>query len=345
MYIGSVDEGVNCYIGNTAPNKSVIITGRSGEGKSCRENIIELDAAEKGDTIICIDTSQNHQEAYLLSSIKERYCNRVNRIDGVEMGLNLHLLEPISYDGKTESLFNVISSNVTLLGSGLSLGVRQQAALRTVIGEAIQIQKRLGCDETEALIMAFESDERDIKRQEVYQKLWTVLHSRVFRNGTKKILGGMVNIIDLKGLEPRAAELVSEIVVGYLWRMVFNIGIPKEWGRVTIVIDEFQHFKLGNASTIRTILREGRRFGLGVILSTQTLNIFPKDVVVMLMQSATHLIFKPTDAEIQEVAKSIDPKRVSYWRKVLEGLKIGECIAIGAKNVSGCEITRPLKLR
>ena len=83
---------------------------------------------------------------------------------------------------------------------------------------------------------------------------------------------------------------------------------------------------------------------MNLLLGTQTLDVFPPETVSLLNQSATQLYFRPSANEITKIARRIDSERPSYWSAKLRSLRVGECIAVGAKEVCGHEISRPLVL-
>lgn len=56
-------------IGEGSPNNSVLMTGISGSGKTCRMNQIELDAALHGKTVIILDLNQTHEYKQIFTSI------------------------------------------------------------------------------------------------------------------------------------------------------------------------------------------------------------------------------------------------------------------------------------
>ena len=59
MLIGYLNNKA-CKISPSSPNRSALISGISGIGKSCWQNFIELNEAKSGNTVIVIDYSQNH---------------------------------------------------------------------------------------------------------------------------------------------------------------------------------------------------------------------------------------------------------------------------------------------
>lgn len=81
-----------------------------------------------------------------------------------------------------------------------------------------------------------------------------------------------------------------------------------------------------------------------VLMATQTLDIFSKDVVAMLNQMANRLVFRPPTSEIYRLAKFIDSKTCEMWTEKLGGLHVGESIGLGDFVVEGQEIRHPIQL-
>lgn len=345
MYLGKC-EGLDCIVSPVAPNSSVLITGQSGSGKSCRQNQIELAEVQSGKTIIVLDISQNHNEKDIYNPISNKYKRYLNRIDATKDGIGINLLSPISnQQGQSESYVNFVNSNVYAFSSARRMGVGQQAILREAIEMAIASKnKNHNLSDEDALRMAFSEKKKNTKWQVVYQRLWTILNCGVLRSGEKHIYGQKINILDLSGLDILSAETVAEAVLSYFWRMAYNHGFPKDFGKVTIVVDEFQHLSVKAHSALSMILREGRKFGLTLLLTTQSLNTFSNAELSMIKQAATHLCFRPVDNELTQIAKMIDPSKKEYWRSKLMGLKRGQCLGVGSLDVNGNSIQRPLLL-
>lgn len=344
MYIGKC-EGKSCNIASDSPNDSIIITGISGSGKSCRQNQIELETVKNGDTVLVIDASKNHLEKDIFFKIQDVYFEKVNRINVEDDGLGLNLLTPLKNSkGKMESAHNLIFSAVSMLSATQRFGVRQQALLRSAIEQAIIVKNKCKCTDSEALEMVFTSHMKSVEWLEMYQRLWGLLESGILRDCTKVVEPQKINIIDFAGFDISFSEKVAEMVLINLWRYASGSFLEEKYGRFIVVIDEFQHCDLGKNSILRTILREGRKFGLNLMLVTQSLEIFTPPIKAMLGQMATHLCFKPAENEIMKQARMINPERAREWREKLVNLKVGECIAIGDKEVAGVKISRPLKL-
>ena len=102
---------------------------------------------------------------------------------------------------------------------------------------------------------------------------------------------------------------------------------------------------LGKKSAIMQMLREARKYGVNLILATQTFASFSKDTMSVLNQAAMKLYFRPAMNEMKKLAKQIDdinPERVSL---MLKRLKIGESVAIGDLEVGGRSIERAIVVK
>lgn len=345
MYIGKC-SGYDCYVSETSNNRSVIITGQSGSGKSCKINQMELKEILNGNTVIVIDYSQNHREQDIFQAVRKEYLPYSHRIDAVKDGLGMEILSPIVNDqGAHESFINLVNSNVRAFSSSQQMGIRQQAIIREVVEAGIKLKKQNpDLSEEEILKKIFLSDTENALYQIVYQKLWTVLNCNALRTGIKHLEAKTINIVDLSSLDMLSSEILAEIILAYLWRIVYHGGFPNCYGNVTVVLDEFQHCSIRKDSTLRIMLRESRKFGLGLILATQSLGIFSSEELSMLHQTATHLYFRPIDSDIVKCAKAIEPSKIAVWREKLKKLKRGECIAVGTLEANGHVIAHPLKL-
>ena len=71
-----------------------------------------------------------------------------------------------------------------------------------------------------------------------------------------------------------------------------------------IVLDEIQNLSLQDGSPVDKILREGRKFGMGLIAATQSFSGV-KQSLSTLNQAACKLYFRPADNEMAECGKQL----------------------------------------
>lgn len=102
----------------------------------------------------------------------------------------------------------------------------------------------------------------------------------------------------------------------------------------TVLLDEFQNLDIRAGSALSGMLREGRKFGLSVILSSQFISNYRKTEIETLMQVGNILLFKPTENDLKFSAKLIASYNVSAWIKILDGLRIGEAVLKGSYYIN-----------
>lgn len=141
----------------------------------------------------------------------------------------------------------------------------------------------------------------------------------------KSVSDKIVTILQLSKIpiEPRMkfAELILEII----WDLEQREGVYQR-----IVLDEIQHLDCGRSKALSVMMREGRKYGLGLMLSTQFMETTKdRDKKETLMQAANILFFKPTLGATRSMARLIDVENVEEWREILEHLQVGECVLKG----------------
>ena len=345
MFLGMCQFS-ECRVSGKAPNNSVCITGLSGSGKTSRMHVMELDAVKNGNTVLIIDIGQTHSQERIFKKIREEYLEYANYIYAVCDGLGLDLLRPMkNISGGEELSVNHINSVVQSFSSSCEMGVQQQAILREAVIDAMDFQsKNPQMSESEALIAAF-MRKRSVRWDGVYQKLWTVLNCNALRPSVCKIMSQRINIISFSELDMLSGEILAEVVLSWVWRVIYNNILPRGYGELVIVLDEFQHISMKKDAVLRTFLREGRKFNVSLILGTQTLSVFSSEVVSVLSQVATRLYFRATPEEVGKIARRIGASEIAFWKDKLVTLQVGECIALGMFEVANVESERPLILR
>lgn len=232
-----------------------------------------------------------------------------------------------------------ISEIADLLLSAMKAGDRQKGTLRQAIKWALKNRKKFGSD-FEAIEMGLEEIGTE-KALGVRDKIWPLLKCDIFRESVKEIQKGKINIISFEGIDSDLKVVLSEVFLKNLWK---EAQIMKT-NKITIVIDEFQHLLLSKKSMIVQLLTEGRKYGLDVILATQSLARFSKDTLVAINQAAVRLYFRPALNETKTLALQIDGLNVERTILMLKQLKIGESVAIGNLEFAGRHMDRPIVIK
>ena len=93
-----------------------------------------------------------------------------------------------------------------------------------------------------------------------------------------ELLQGVV-VLDLSGFDSDVQDLIVAITLDLFYSQMQTMGSSKTDGALRqatkfILVDEADHFMRQDFPSLRKILKEGREFGVGTILSTQFLDHF-----------------------------------------------------------------------
>jgi DNA phosphorothioation-dependent restriction protein DptH len=140
-----------------------------------------------------------------------------------------------------------------------------------------------------------------------------------------------VNVVQLKGLAREIQRLVTEFVLWDLWDHAQNSGNKNR--PLPIVLDEIQNLDHSSDSPIDKMLREGRKFGIALMLATQTTSNFNAEQRDRLFQAGHKLFFKPADTEIDRFTDILSKATLGVsraaWAERLTRLEKGQCWSLG----------------
>lgn len=327
-YIGVLQNGTEVRISPDSPNKSIVISGLCGTGKSQRICDMEQNIIADGGTVIALDLDGSHYTA-----------SGANIISAREDGINLNFLDTKILNRPSDVISEYISETANLLLCMTRAGDRQRGILRTAILWALENRGGFSSD-----FSAIEAGLEEIgteKALEVRDKIWLLLRCLVFRESPKKIMKRAINVLSFEGFDSDLKMVIVEIFLRNLWK---EARIEKS-NQITLVIDEFQNLMLSKKSAIMQMLREARKYGVDLILATQTFASFSKDTLSVLNQAAVKLYFRPAMNEVKKLAKQIDDINPEQVILMLKRLKIGESVAIGDLEVGGRHIERAIVVK
>lgn len=339
MYVGTVNKKI-CRTSPESPNQSVCLIGLSGSGKTSRLNLMEYMHITEGGTVIVLDVNMSHSNDRIFRNIREEYLHAANRISLLRDGLGDGLLQPLSSENEQEQFVLSVNAAVQALSSAQNMGTRQISVLRRAVIEAMRLRKKFKTD-AEALEFALEEQD-DETGDIVHEKLWTLLNCGALKPAEKKIQEGKINILDFSGADSITQSSLAEIFLTNLWRRVRSSDAFSAKKNLAIVLDEFQNLSLRKDAVLPDLLREGRKFGINLLLATQSLEIFSKGKLAMLNQTATKLYFRQTQHEARRISKELYIEKTDAWARTLVSLRVGEAIAVGDFCVEGLKVCHPI---
>ncbi|WP_343083959.1 ATP-binding protein [Blautia producta] len=327
-YIGQIMGGKNVKISVNSPNQHIVISGISGSGKSVRIADIEKNIIKDGGTIIEIDINGTSKPVTNVAS---------QRISAFEDGLNVSLLDTSQINLGRETKSNLIQYVLETICPRQMHGTCQRAAVHRAIEYAIQNRYEYS-SEMEALAAGLKL-QNDVSAQGAFDHLCPILEGNIFRSSTKYIKNGVINNISLQGFNSKTQKRIVEIFLNAMWRKIRTDKIyNRKW---TLVVDEFQNLDV-SGSVLFQMLTEGRKYGLNLILATQTLTIFSKKELSIINQAASKLFFRQGRTDLRVVSALIDSTNKEKWMETLSNLRVGQAIVTGELEIGSKPIMRPI---
>jgi hypothetical protein len=140
-------------------------------------------------------------------------------------------------------------------------------------------------------------------------------------------------ILQLSEYSEQLRKFLTLMFSELLWLESKNRKSPHKFD--TILFDEFQFLPIKTGSALALFLREGRKYDVGVILSTQYISTYTPDELEVLLQVANLLVFRPNDKDLKFSAKILDHEHPHLWTPLLKKLEIGQAILKGNYTIKG----------
>lgn len=178
------------------------------------------------------------------------------------------------------------------LSKAFGLGVKQENTLRNVIMDAYASK---GIDKKDSStwgntpptlndVYELYINRDDFKEDSLFAAFSSLIDFEIFEPDASKtqnlfdLIQG-VTVIDLSGYDPSIQNLVVAITLDLFYSQMRAYGSSKFEGdyrqlNKMILVDEADNFLSKNFASLKNILKEGREFGVGTILSTQLLSHF-----------------------------------------------------------------------
>ena len=178
------------------------------------------------------------------------------------------------------------------LAKAFGLGIKQETLLRDLIMEAYEkrgiIKNKPDTWDNPAPTLKDVYDiyvnREDLKEDSLYAAFSNLIDFEIFEpdpHETKSLfeLIDGVTVIDLSGYDPDIQNLVVAITLDLFYSQMQAYGHSGVQGNLRqlnkmILVDEADNFLSKDFETLKKILKEGREFGVGTILSTQLLSHF-----------------------------------------------------------------------
>lgn len=337
--LGNTKKGYEVYRSEFANNQHMVATGESGTGKSTTMALNVLENAKVGERTIVINWRNCFNPQMLMPEIYEEYRKYAKRID-VAKGMELNLFERMrDSNGNLETAKNVIERVTTMLKIAVDLSPTQEST----VYEAVEDTYCRGLYEEDGIqiIVDWLQQQDKAVASNAAAKLRCICGNNLFRAGDFLDDHPIIEL-DLNGLEYDVQLKVVKFLMDYLLRMA-NKGLFLEDG-LNVFLDEAQNMDFCEGSTLFSMINEGRKLNLRLMLAAPSIISSAKKGMSVVTQCGTQLYFAPLRKERRMIAEMIDPQKTDKYVFALSRLDKGEFIACGRFNVNDKEVLGPIPL-
>ncbi|HQM02003.1 MAG TPA: hypothetical protein PLH98_15845 [Ruminococcus flavefaciens] len=292
------------------PTAHLMITGKSGQGKTTFITKSVQLLAEKGEQVIIFDFSQSYSNN-----------NELLPISNICTKIPLNPLNPHINEEKS-SYINRIHRN---LSGCFKLSQATSIKLKKLLNETYSDKIGIDADAFKENASAALTEVADFISN---------FYTKSSNNNTwQSILGEnnitIISINDSIGDYEKTTE--------FLLQDFYNYKQTTDNSRVFLVVDEIQNLIRNDTNAIITILSQGRDKGIGLIMSTQSFKTIPAKYRSMFLQSGMSIYFQPEITAVDIIAKNIHADSAEKnVAEVLKKLHVGEFLAYGSmENIDG----------
>lgn len=323
-------------------NKHLVLTGKSGSGKTVEMQKIITQLVANGCTTLAFDFHDIFADDQIFQKYTAAWHEQMECFDAYEDGISFPYLTPLHHkDGFKEDQLTVLHALTEILSSGLQFGSRQTAYLFEAITKLCSVESfRLQGISALDHILAQYDDSVAIR---VRQKLRPITARNIFRDGRLFIKESRLNILRLSHFDLTTQLIAVEIALSVIWRYAIAGAFKDK--PLYIAIDECQNLSTAPHSTFLNLLDEGRKYGVNLLLSTQLLHNHGKRLLEQhLLQASSLLLFRPADCDVGIIARRIEPSAVHIWQDQLRTLQCGEFVLVGDYEIGSMHFNTPLKI-
>lgn len=300
-------------------NDHVLISGTSGTGKTFLDVRLMEKACREDKNVLAIDQSSSFSK----SELSKQKCSILDKIiyrDPFDEALFLEL------SPQTPEQAGQLIAAALMEALGIGSSYNQKRILVDACTKLLTEENKICFPALISLLDLYQdkrtlNDDTRSNMKRLLNRLSTfetVRNIVVTTSDYVLLRDPSVEILQLSGFPPLQRGPLASFLLALIWNETHTQGTPSY---DVIVFDEFQNFSLEESSSLYAILREGRKFGIQAILSTQYLSAFSVDAQNALQQAATTFFFRPTAKDLGKISKLIDEENTADWRKILHRLE------------------------
>jgi len=249
---------------------------------------------------------------------------------------------PLSLFGDTPMLpIHTAAGFSETMAKAYGLGKKQQLKLENIILDAYELSGIKPEDPstwkrpapTIENIWDLFLDQEKVEEDSLYAALSKLARFKIFETDPEKMMSlyelvDGVTVIELAGYPTEVQNLIVALTLDLFYSQMQKLGKPEVQGDFRqvsklILVDEADNFMSQNFSSLRRILKEGREYGVGVILSTQDITHFKtneNDYSAYILSWIVHRVSQIKNQDIKSIFNKDDKADQEQLMKSIRGL-------------------------
>ncbi len=340
IFLGATDQGRDIFREFGHPeltNRHLLIFGKSGAGKTYAIQTLLFEFALAGQNAVIVDYTEGFLPLHLETVFKETANPATFLAKQQPLPIN-----PFRKQAKIIEGFDPIPDTSHAVGGRVAsvidsvysaIGEKQSAVLMETIAEGL---------DREGESFGFSSLLEDLKEKDSSaaapaNKISPLVRENLFSGSSAGNWQTLyenrvqrVSVLQLAGVNRLVSRIATEFILWDLYDYASNSGSKDR--PLPVVLDEIQNLDHRLDSPLGKALTEGRKFGLSLVLATQTLSNLKAEERDRLFQASHKLFFKPAETEVKEYAKILEQsssEKAEVWISRLNRLNKGECYSLG----------------
>lgn len=324
------------------PNRHILVFGASGTGKTYLIQALMCELAKLGRNTLVFDYTQGFTKNQLEQTVIDKlnptqHAIRVKPLEVNPFRKQVSYIDDLAIEDDPATIASRVSG---VFDEVYQLGDQQRSALYSAIRDGVtangnDFTLRDMIDELEDIKL--NGGPSALAAASVISKILPFVDTNPFGRERPESWehlfmdeNSRVHIIQLASFVKNTARLITEFsLIDLYW---YYRGHGKQSKPRIIVLDEIQNLSHKLESPLGQFLTEGRKFGISLILATQTLSNLEKEERDRLFQASHKIFFRPADTEIKAFAQILadaTDRKADEWIPMLSSLKRGECYSLG----------------
>ncbi|MGF2616347.1 ATP-binding protein [Rossellomorea aquimaris] len=320
-------------------NRHILISGKSGVGKTYFMQCMLLELASNNISSIIFDYTDGFKKSKLEPEFKDYLGDKVEQF---HIQLKQFPVNPFKKNQKEidEDLFKEeentdVAERMKSVFSAVYKGMGDQQA-NAIYRATMKGLEKYG----DKMSLKFLREELEADGSSNAKTVLAKIEPLIDRNpfdaeseynwGTHRGKEGIVFIVQLSGFTREVQLIVTEFILWDLWN--YNLSHGDKSKPFPVVLDEAQNLDHSENSPSAKILTEGRKFGWSGWYATQFMQgQLNKDEIQRLQNASQKVYFSPPETEINDIASflSTETQKKREWAKRLSNLPKGQCIVSG----------------